>query len=65
VHPSNPVEVFGVAVGADQAPLPYAVIRAYARIPTPTGDGDFLPIGETVALANGSYDLLLPSHFSP
>jgi hypothetical protein len=65
VRPTNPVEVFGVAVASDQTPLPYAVIRAYARIPTPTGDGDYLPIGETVALANGSYDLLLPSRFSP
>lgn len=65
VRPSNPVDVYGVAVGVDQAPLPYAVIRAYARLPTPTGDGDYLPIGETVASSNGSYEMLLPSRFSP
>lgn len=64
LRPTNPVELFGLVTN-DRGPMPFAVIRAYARVPAATGDGDYVAIGETIAGPDGSYSLLLPSSFSP
>lgn len=64
LRPSYPVGLVGTVQNA-AGPLPYASIRAFARIPTPSGTGELIPIGEATADARGVYELLLPSRFAP
>jgi hypothetical protein len=62
--PSSPIELSGSARD-ERGALPFAVIRAYARLPAAADDGDYVQIGEAVADAFGRYELLLPSRFGP